>query len=67
MTAYQVSHDSTLKAAIDDWYAGMWGKPGLGTPPVPSLDGTYDQSFDSVGCVENPTYPIWTGCSGGYA
>jgi hypothetical protein len=48
--AYQASHDAALAADIDQWFAAMWGKPGVGSPPVVSPDGTYDLNFDGAGC-----------------
>ena len=49
MDAYQQGTNS-LQTNLDNWYAGMWSKPGVGTPPVASPDGTYDNNFDGSGC-----------------
>ena len=49
MAAYQHSPSASLKATIDTWYAGMWGKPGT-NPAIPSPDGLYDVNFDGSGC-----------------
>lgn len=71
LTGYLLTTDAGAKAAmqtaLDNWYAGMWAKPGVGTPPVSSPDGTYDNSFDATGCTIHATYPTYTNCgSNGY-
>jgi hypothetical protein len=49
ITAYQHSPNASLKATIDTWYAGMWGKPGTNAA-IASPDGLYDVNFDGSGC-----------------
>jgi hypothetical protein len=67
MPTYDPTTAATLRTALDNWYAGLWAKPGVGTPPVPSPDGTYDNSFDATGCMIHATYPTYTNCgSNGY-
>jgi hypothetical protein len=62
MSAFEQGATS-LQTNLDNWYAGMWAKPGVGAPPVPSPDGTYDTSFDATGCTVNATWPTYTGCN----
>jgi hypothetical protein len=50
MNAYQQG-TVALQTNLDNWYAGMWAKPGVGSPPVLSPDGQYDNSFDGSGCT----------------
>jgi hypothetical protein len=47
--AYRRSPSPALKTVLDNWYSGMWAKPGT-NPLVASPDGQYDVSFDPTGC-----------------
>jgi len=49
MNYFLLSPSSPLQLLIDNWYAGMWGKPGT-SPLIPSPDGQYDNNFDGSGC-----------------
>jgi hypothetical protein len=68
LAAYQISPNTSLGAMLDNFYAGMWAKPGVGTPPVSSPDGVYDNNFDSTGCYVSSSYPLFSSCgfTGGY-
>ena len=45
--AYRQSPTPAMKTILDNWYAGMWAKPGT-NPLVPSPDGQYDANFDAT-------------------
>jgi len=62
LDAYMVSPSTPLETNIDDWYAGMWGKPGT-NPVVASPDGLYDNNFDGSGCSGCGSY-LEAGSSG---
>ncbi|HUI82008.1 MAG TPA: hypothetical protein VLY24_29005 [Bryobacteraceae bacterium] len=47
--AYTASPTSTLGNLLDNWYSGMWAKPGT-NPLIQSPDGQYDFNFDGSGC-----------------
>lgn len=47
--AYRRAPSQSLKAILDNWYAGMWAKPGMNAV-VSSPDGQYDVTFDPTGC-----------------
>jgi hypothetical protein len=47
--AYRRSPTAALKTTIDNWFAGMWGKPAT-NPLLASPDGQYDVNFDPTGC-----------------
>jgi hypothetical protein len=47
--AYRHAPTASLKTALDNWYAGMWGKAGT-NPLIPTPDGAYDGNFDASGC-----------------
>jgi len=48
-TFYRRTGTPALKTMLDNWFAGMWAKPGT-NPLLPSPDGQYDSSFDPSGC-----------------
>jgi len=48
--AYRHSPAPALKTILDNWFAGMWAKPGT-NPLLPSPDGQYDINFDPTGCT----------------
>lgn len=68
VAAYLLETNPTTKAALataqDNWYAGMWAKPGVGTPPVSSPDGTWETSFDATGCTVNSTWQATSSSAG---
>jgi hypothetical protein len=47
--AYRHAPTAALKTVLDNWFAGMWAKPGT-NPLTASPDGQYDTSFDPTGC-----------------
>jgi hypothetical protein len=47
--AYRHSQSPSQKTMIDQWFAGMWAKPGT-NPLIASSDGSYDSGFDPTGC-----------------
>ena len=61
LAAYQQAPTPAFGTIIDNWYAGMWSKPGTNTV-IASPDGAYDNSFDATGCTINPTYPVISNC-----
>jgi len=46
---YRHAPTAALKTTLDNWFAGMWAKPGT-NPLLPSPDGQYDVNFDPTGC-----------------
>jgi hypothetical protein len=48
--AYRQAPTTALKTVLDNWFAGMWAKPGT-NPLIASPDGQYDTSFDPTGCA----------------
>jgi hypothetical protein len=63
MAAYQQAPSAGMQAVIDNWYAGMWGKPGTGAV-IGTADGAYDNQFDATGCAVSGSYPVYSGCGG---
>ena len=49
MRYFQRTSDPNMKKMLDNIYAGLWAKPGVGAPPVSSPDGQYDNGFDTGG------------------
>jgi hypothetical protein len=58
MANYALSHSASLKAILDNWYAGMWAKPGT-SPLIASPDTSYDINFDADRgqCTLSNTFP----------
>lgn len=75
--AYSLESDPAMEAAMasamDNWFAGMWAKNGIGTPPLNSPDGSWENGFDATGCAVNSAWQapkatsIYTNCPAGQA